>query len=155
MEPLDPSVKINLHNQTKYRPREMTDDSVFELAQHYYTLEEIADFFNVSGDTVLNHHGSAFREGKNNAKKKPRMILNKIMDEFLVKESLTNPVLMDDGNGGLKLLMPDLSGIKGILELHAKKYEGLGSKQTIIHEGSLAYDKVESKPIILERPDTE
>ena len=32
-----------ISGRTKYRPLELTDESVYELAQHYYTTEQIAE----------------------------------------------------------------------------------------------------------------
>jgi hypothetical protein len=142
MDEKDPCIKINLGNQTKYKPKHMTDDSVYDLAQHYYTLEEIADYFNVSAETVNAHHGEAFREGKNKAKQLPRMMLNRIIKDF-----------RDLPEGTLARGDIPVNNLLKAIELHAKKYEGLGSKQTIVHEGNLAYDKVESKPLIIERPE--
>lgn len=127
---------------TKYRPKEMTDSSVMDLAKHYYTLAEISAYFNVSDETILKLHGDAFREGKNNAMQKPRMMLDRIISDFA---ALPEGVL---ARGDIPV-----NNLLKAIELHAKKYEGLGSKQTIVHEGNLAYDKVESKPIIIERPD--
>lgn len=143
MEP-DPCIKINLGNQTKYKPKHMTDESVYDMARHYYTLEEIASYFNVSAETVNAHHGDAFREGKQNAMQKPRMMLDRIISDFMALPE-----------GTLARGDIPVNNLLKAIELHAKKYEGLGSKQTIVHEGNLQYDKVESKPIILERPDTE
>jgi hypothetical protein len=123
MEQRDPSVKVNMATQTRYKPKEMTDDSVMDLAKHYYTLAEIAEYFNVSGDTVLNHHGDAFREGKNNAMQKPRMMLNRIISDFA---ALPEGVL---ARGDIPV-----NNLLKAIELHAKKYEGLGSTQTIINK---------------------
>ena len=138
----DPSIKINLATQTRYKPKEMTDESVYDLARHYYTVAEISAYFNVSDDTVLNLHGEAFREGKQNAMQKPRMMLDRIISDFA---ALPEGVLARSD-------IPVNNLLKAI-ELHAKKYEGLGSKQTIVHESNLSYDKVESKPIVIERPE--
>lgn len=142
MDDQNPCIKINLGNQTKYKPKHMTDDSVMDLAQHYYTLEEIASYFNVSAETVNAHHGDAFREGKNTAMQKPRMLLNRIFKDFA-----------DLPEGTFARGDIPITNLLKAMDLHAKKYEGMGSKQTIVHEGNLSYDKVESKPIILERPD--
>ena len=133
---------IKLHTNSKYRPIQMTDENVFDMAQHWYTVEEIAKRFNVTPQTVLAKHGDAFRNGKAQGMQKPRMLLDNILRGFqgLSPEELTRPDV------------PVHNLLKAI-ELHARKYEGLGSKQTIVHEGKMEYDRVESKPIILERPD--
>jgi hypothetical protein len=142
MEDRDPDIKINLQNQSKYKPKHMTDESVYDLAQHYYTLEEIAAYFNISPTTLNSLHGDAFREGKQNAMQKPRMMLDRIISDFMALPE-----------GTLARGDIPVNNLLKAIELHAKKYEGLGSKQTIVHEGNLAYDKVESKPLIIERPE--
>lgn len=139
----DESSKLKITaNYTKYRPLELTDESVFELARHWFTLEEIAHTFNVTKNTIINRHGDAFRRGKQEGMQKPRVLLDNILKGFagLSPSELTRPDV------------PVHNLLKAI-ELHARKYEGLGSKQTIVHEGKLDYDKVESKPVIIERPE--
>lgn len=108
-------------NRTTYKPVEMTDASVYDLARHWYTIEEISDRFNVSVNTVLGKHGVAFREGKADGMKKPRMLLDNILKGF-AQLSPTD------------LARPDVPvhNLLKAIELHAKKYEGMGSKQTII-----------------------
>jgi len=138
---LSTSLKVS-GNRTNYKPVEMTDESVFDLARHYYTLDEIAARFGVSNHTVLEHHGDAFREGKHNAMQKPRMLLNKIFDDFMGSDGDTVNFARPD--------VPVHNLLKAI-ELHAKKYEGMGSKQTIEHKG-LNYDSVESQVEVIERP---
>ena len=120
----------------------MTDDSVFDLARHYYTFEEICEYFKVTSQTLEEHHGEAFRDGKNNAMQKPRMLLNQILQDF------SNLPEGSFARGDIPV-----NNLLKAIELHAKKYEGMGSKQTIVHEGKLSYDKVESAPEIIERPD--
>ena len=137
-------LEVKVAPQSKYKPKQMTDASVMDLAQHYYTFEEICKYFNVAGDTLEKLHGDAFREGKNNAMQKPRIMLDRIISDFMALPE-----------GTLARGDIPVNNLLKAIELHAKKYEGLGSKQTIVHEGNLAYDKVESKPIIIERPDTE
>lgn len=136
------SSSIKIHPNSKYRPLQMTDESVFDMARHWYTAEEIAVRFSVSTQTLLAKHGVAFRNGKAEGMQKPRMLLDNILKGF-------------SGLTPSELVRPDVPvhNLLKAIELHAKKYEGLGSKQTIVHEGAINYDKVESKPIILERPD--
>jgi hypothetical protein len=138
----DEALTIKVAPNSKYKPLQMTDESVYDMARHWYTCEEIAQTFNVTPQTLLKLHGDAFRNGKANGMQKPRMLLDNILQGFAsyTPEQLTRSDV------------PTHNLLKAI-ELHAKKYEGLGSKQTIVHEGGLSYDKVESKPIILERPD--
>ena len=138
----DPEVKINLANQTRYKPKEMTDASVYDLARHYYTFEEICKYFDIAPATLEALHGNAFREGKNNAMQKPRMLLNQILQDF------ANLPEGSFARGDIPV-----NNLLKAIELHAKKYEGLGSKQTIVHEGVAKYDAVESAPMIIERPD--
>ena len=108
-------------NRTTYKPVQMTDESVYDLARHYYTVNEIADRFGVSNNTVLDLHGDAFREGKANAMQKPRMLLNKIFTDFSHED--------------LNFARPDVptNNLLKAIELHAKKYEGLGQKQELHH----------------------
>jgi hypothetical protein len=113
------TVKVAAHS--KYKPKEMTDASVFDLAQHYYTFQEICEYFNVTSQTLEAHHGEAFREGKQNAMQKPRMLLNRILQDFANLEVGT--LARND--------VPTGTLLKAI-ELHAKKYEGMGSTQTVI-----------------------
>lgn len=129
-------------NRTTYQPLAMSDASVHDMARHWYTLEEIAARFNVAENTVLSKHGEAFRAGKADGMQKPRMLLDNILKGFmeLTPVELTRPDV------------PTHNLLKAI-ELHAKKYEGLGSKQTVVHEGRVGYDAVESKPVIIEKPD--
>ena len=126
-------------NRTTYQPLQMSDATVYDLARHYYTLDEIAERFGVSKNTVLDLHSEAFQAGKDNAMRKPRMLLNKIFDDF--SHADINFARKDTPTDTL------LAAIK----LHAQKYEGLGSKQTIVHEGK-GYDGVESAPEIIEKP---
>lgn len=114
-------------NRTTYEPLQMTDESVFDLARHYYTMDEISALFGVSNNTLLALHGDAFRAGKHSAMQKPRMLLNKIFDDFA------------GGEFPLNLARPDVPthNLLKAIELHAKKYEGLGSTQTIVTKTEL------------------
>lgn len=127
-------------NRTTYQPLDMSDASVFDMARHWYTLDEIAATFNVSNNTVLDKHGDAFRSGKDNAMRKPRMLLDKIFEDF-----------SDPDINFARADCPTQHLLKAI-ELHGKKYEGLGQKTIVEHQNAGAYDKVESKPEIIERP---
>jgi len=135
------SLETKVAPNSKYKPLQMTDESVFDMARHWYTLEEIAERFSVAENTVLTHHGAAFREGKAQAKSLPRMLLSNILKGFseLTPVELTRPDV------------PTHNLLKAI-ELHAKKYEGLGAKTTVVHEGKVGYDAVESQPLIIEKP---
>lgn len=113
-------VKISMATQTEYKPKAMTDASVYDLARHYYTFEEICKYFNISGGTLEALHGEAFREGKNNAMQKPRMLLNRILDDFASLE--TGTFARSD--------IPIGNLLKAI-ELHARKHEGMGQQQTV------------------------
>jgi hypothetical protein len=136
--------KIDMSSPTRYRALKMTDESVYDMARHWYTMEEVADRFNVTRSTVEALHGDAFREGKANGFQKPRMLLNKILSDFA-----------DETDGGLNFARPDIPvhNLLKAIELHAKKYEGMGSKSTIVHEGKVTYDAVDSAPTIIERPE--
>ena len=124
------TVKISLAGPSKYKPKQMTDESVFDLARHYYTFQEICEYFNVASQTLEAHHGEAFREGKQNAMQKPRMLLDRILTDFANLELGT--LARND--------VPTGTLLKAI-ELHARKYEGLGSTQTVI-------SKTESAPSV-------
>lgn len=136
--------KINMRSPTKYRPIEMTDESVYDFATMYYTAEQIAERFGVSKTTLLALHGEAFNAGRDNCSQKPRQLLAKIFRDFSA----------DDINFA-RVDVPTNTLLKAI-ELHAKKYEGLGQKTEVHHTGNVpGYDKVESAPQIIERPDDE
>jgi hypothetical protein len=137
----DTEMKLFLKGNTNYKPKRMTDASVYDLARHYYTFVEIAEYFSVSPTTLEALHGEAFREGKNNAMQKPRMLLNRILQDFA---DLPEGVF---ARGDIPI-----HNLLKAIELHGKKFEGLGSKQTIVHETGAKYDAVESLPIIIERP---
>lgn len=135
--------KINLRSPTKYKPLEMTDDSVYEDARHFYTAEQIAERYNVTKKTLLDLHGDAFRAGKDSNERKPRMLINKIIDDFSDPE--INFARVDVPTGTLLKT----------LELRARLYDGLGTRTEVHHTGNVSYDAVESAPEIIERPDEE
>ena len=141
LEGFGSSKKINSRSPTKYKPLELSDESVYDDARHFYTLEEIADRYNVSISTVRSLHGEAFQAGKDNSSTLPRILLAKIFKDFSDPE--INFSRMDVPTGTL---------LKAI-ELHGKKYEGMGMKTEVHHTGKIAYDGVESAPEIIERPD--
>lgn len=127
-------------NRTTYEPLELSDASVYDMARHWYTMEEIAERFNVSNQTIIDKHLAAFQLGKAEGMNKPRMLLNKILSDFTDEElNFANPNI-------------PVSTLLKAIELHAKKYEGMGSKQTIVHEGKVSYDGVETKPVIIDKP---
>lgn len=134
-------LEIKVAPQSKYRAKEMTDESVRDLARHYYTFVEICEYFKVAPATLETHHGEAFRDGKQSAMQKPRMLLDRILSDFAALPE-----------GTLSRADIPVNVLLKAIELHAKKYEGMGSKQTIVHEGKLHYDTVESIPEIIERP---
>jgi predicted transcriptional regulator len=74
--------KINPANSKKYAPLVMSDDAVFRMASHWYTIDEVAETFSVTRDTVMNLHGEAYRAGKQDGKELPRMMLKKIISDF-------------------------------------------------------------------------
>ena len=114
---------------SKYQPLQMTDESVYDLAQHYYTCAEIAARFKVSDNTLMDRHGNAFHAGRDNAMNKPRMLLGKIFKDFAEAEvNFANPDI-------------PMGTLLKATELHAKMYQGLGSTQTII-------TKVDDKPSV-------
>lgn len=137
------SLTTKVAPNSKYKPVQMTDESVYDMARHWYTVEEVAARFNVAEKTLLEHHGDAFRQGKAEGMQKPRMLLNKILSDFAGT----------DGDG-VNFARPDVPthNLLKAIELHAKKYEGLGAKTTVVHEGKVGYDAVESQPLIIEKP---
>jgi hypothetical protein len=116
-ESLSTVVKVS-GNRTNYTPLELNDESVYDMARHYYTLAQIAERFKVTGATILSYHGEAFNKGKDEAFNKPRMLLNKIFDDFSGEMNFSRT---DVPTGNL---------LKAI-ELHARKYEGMGNKQEV------------------------
>lgn len=128
-------------NRTTYQPVVLSDASVFDMATHWYTLDEIADRFNVSKNTILEHHHQAFLDGKDQGMRKPRMLLDKILSDFAGED--------------INFARPDVPthNLLKAIEVHARKYEGYGQKTVVEHTGNAGtYDGVESKPIIIERP---
>lgn len=111
-------------NRTNYQPMELTDAAVYDMARHYYTEEQIAQRFNVVPETVRKHHSEAFKAGKHDAFTKPRILLARLFEEF---ESLDFGALVDPKTPTHNLLKA--------IELHARKYEGMGSTQVIEHRG--------------------
>lgn len=139
---LSTSLKVT-GNRTTYEPLELSDASVYDMARHWYTMDEIAERFSVTKQTLIDKHFDAFQRGKAEGFNKPRMLLNKILTDFLGEDG--EPV---------NFARPDVPvhNLLKAIELHAKKYEGLGSKQTIVHEGKVSYDGVETKPVIIDKP---
>lgn len=146
-------IKVSSYGRSNYRPAELTDKTVYEMAQHYYTVEQIAEHFSVSAETVLKHHGDAFRAGKANAHMLPRFVMRRYFEELNQKESLLECEIIPLGDGKFKVITPDIAGMKGMIELHARMYEGLGAKTEVHHTGVSGYDAVESAPQIIERQD--
>lgn len=109
-------------NRTNYRPEEMTDVSVYEKARHFFTVEEIAQSFNVSAETVLDKHGDAFRLGKEEHLKKPRILINKMMDE-LSSLDYSDPKTVMQGNLLAKLI-----------EMQWKKNERYGQTVVVLNK---------------------
>ena len=106
---------------SKYKPMVLCDESVFNMAQHYYTAEEIAERFSISRVTLMAHHGDAFRAGKDDARNLPRMMLRRVLNDF---SSLEDGVFTRQD-------MPTNTLLKAI-ELNARMHEGLGQTQTVI-----------------------
>jgi hypothetical protein len=98
----------------------MSDASVYEKARHFFTVSEIAKSFNVTEDTVLAHHGEAFRLGKAEHLQKPRILLNKMMDD-LANIDLSDPKSVQQG-----VLLAKL------IEMQWKKNEGYGQQINIV-----------------------
>lgn len=119
----------------------MSDESVYHFASHYYTCEEIAERFNVSRNTVMALHGDAFNKGKDDAKNLPRFALQKVINDFLV-----------DPNVNLAAL-PNTAVLLKAIELHARKYEGLGTKSEVVvkHEDRPSASDIRFVP--LQAPD--
>lgn len=107
-------------NRTNYAPLDMTDDSVYDLAVHWYTAEEIAETFNVSAETVLALHGDAFRMGKANHSKKPRILHGQMTDACLAQDFNDPKIAAIYGQLGTKLI-----------EMQWRKQEGYGQKSEV------------------------
>lgn len=142
--PLSDCIKIDPNNsRTAYEPRQMTDKSVHELAMHHYTVEEIASFFQVTAESVLKHHGDAFRRGKMFPEMKRRILYDQMVTAYLDPTiNWADPENSSVANTAAK-----------IMELGWKRFEGMGTKTEVHHTGKIAYDGVESAPEIIERPD--
>lgn len=122
--PLDDKQKVNPNQAKKYAPMVMSDASVYDLASMCYTAEQIAERFNVNRNTVLSLHGDAYQAGRESTRNLPRIALNKLLNDF-----------MSDPAQNLAAL-PNAPVLLKAIELFARKYEGLGSKQevTVKHE---------------------
>ncbi len=109
-----------ISNNTKYKPLELTYDVVYDMARHYYSRTEIADRFNISDKTLMVKFGEAFQAGRDNAFKKPRILLAKIFRDFEESDvNFANPTT------------PVNTLLKAI-ELHARLYQGFGQTTTLI-----------------------
>lgn len=117
VDTLDTSRKTQHKGPTRYSPLEMSDRSVYEMAQHYYTADEIAKTFKVSLETMMKHHGDAFNAGKTEAHQKPRMLMNRMFEEFA-----------ELGPGAFTDSKVPVHNLLKLMELHAKKYEGMGKE---------------------------
>lgn len=128
-------------NRTTYKALELSDAAVYDMARHWYTLEEIAARFSVTVQTILAKHGSAFQEGKANGMQKPRMLLDKIFTDFA-----------ESGHNFANPNTPVANLLKAI-ELHAKKYEGLGKEQKVTVETAPSVSDIKFVPLTTENKD--
>ena len=103
----------------KFRPIEICDESVYDMANHWYTADEIAERFNTTTKTVLEKYGTAFREGKAAGKQLPRMMLRKVISDF---------------EGDLNFANSDTATqtLLAAIKLQAQIHEGLGKQQPVI-----------------------
>ena len=114
------------------------------MATHNFTVDEVADAFSVSRNTVLDLHGDAYNKGRNEAKLKPRIALRRIISAF---DLLTDTDLLQKDVPVERLLKA--------LELHARKYEGLGSKQEleVTHKEPPSPADLKFKPLTVDNYD--
>lgn len=110
-------------NRTTYKALVMSDESVYEMARHNYTQDEIATAFSVTRQTIMDLHGDAFNAGKNEAKLKPRVALMRVIRAF---DELRDVDLCHKDVPVERLLKA--------IEIHARKYEGYGQKQEVTHK---------------------
>lgn len=110
----------------KYTPVVMSDAAVYDMARHWYTAEEIAARFCVKRNTVLDLHGAAYDAGKAEGMNMPRIQLARVINAF---------ALLEDAH----LCQKDVpvERLLKAIELHARKYEGLGQNQTVTHKQEL------------------
>jgi len=99
----------------------LTPLKVYDMARHYYTLDEIAEAFQVERLTLQldEECHTAFLEGKRNAMQKPRMLLLKLFNDFTDKDLSDKDV--------------PVGNLLKAMELHAKKHEGMADK-VVVHE---------------------
>lgn len=109
-------------NRTRYEPLVMSDESVYNMAAHNYTQEEIADAFKITRNALMDLHGDAFNAGKNEAKMMPRVQLARVFKAAAMLED--NDILHKD---------VAFERVLKAIELHFRKYEGLGQKQEVQH----------------------
>ena len=65
---------------SKYEPKVMCDDTVYQLALVGLTQEEVSSFFGVTREAMRTHHQEAFDRGKADQRLKPRLIVFKTLD---------------------------------------------------------------------------
>lgn len=128
-------------NRTTYQPLELTDAAVYDMARHWYTVEEVAARFKVTAQTVLDKHGDAFNEGKANGMTKPRMLLDKIFTDF--------------AESGLNFANPTVpvANLLKAMELHAKKYEGLGKEAPAVQINAPSVSEIKFEPLVVKNED--
>jgi hypothetical protein len=138
---------------SNYAPAQMTDDSVFTLATHFFTANEVAAHFSVDENTVLRLHGDAFRKGKANAKAKPRMVMKQFFDEVLARESLLGPEIIKVNDKEVVREL-DMHAVTRMTELHARLYEGLGknTEVTVTHK-EVSPEDIKFTPLTLVNKD--
>lgn len=100
----------------RYEPLALNNESVYMLASHYLTIDEIGETFKTRPETILANYGAAFHAGKTDAVMKPRMLkrdcavlLQGFIDEY--------KGLVD---GGTPLLPAEATEVRKVFEAMVK-----------------------------------
>lgn len=117
---LDTTQKVNPNQAKRYSPLVLSDETVYDMAAHNYTMEQIAERFGVTRKTVIDLHLAAYNAGKDEATNLPRKALAKVIGDFMSDPSVNLAAL------------PNTSVLLKAIEIHARKYEGYGQTQTVI-----------------------
>ena len=104
-------------NNLGYKPLELNSQEVYDRARMYYTAAEIAKRFKVDENTILQKYGDAFHRGKEEACNKPRVLMNKVLSDFMRDPDVN--LARADANTGILLKA---------LETKAKIYDRMGQQ---------------------------
>lgn len=132
-------------NRSKYRPVELSEDTVFELAGTMTQLE-IADLFMVSDVHIAEKYSNAYRAGRAAVKQKRRNQLGELIDRLAQDMTAADP----DEHYDHRNRFTKTDQLIFALTQWQKAYDPVPKE--VIEEDKDSFDGVESKPKILEKP---